>query len=136
MFPQFSWATLQPMKVSALQLTTSPRHCPMELKRLPISVLIKTRPLMMKTAHNAMMSAYSTALAPPWSFSKVIGLRTANAIGSAYMANVSKAMSRSPKASTNAQLKILLMSDLSLLTSGHGPFSLRSVSRRGADLEQ
>ncbi len=108
----------------------------MELKRLPISVAIKMRPLMIKTAHNAMIRAYSTALAPLLSLSKVIGLRTANAIGSAYMANVSKPTSRSPKASTIAQLKMVVMSHLSLLTSGRGPFSLRSVSRRGADLEQ
>ena len=91
---------------------------------------------MMKSATTAMMRAYLTALAPLLSLSKVIGLRTANAIGSAYMANVSKPTSRSPKASVNAQLKILLMSDLSLLTSGRGAFLLRSVSRRGADLEQ
>ncbi len=68
----------------------------MALKRLPICVLIKMRPPMIKTAHNAMISAYSTALAPRLSLSKVIGLRTANAIGYAYMAFVSKAMSRNP----------------------------------------
>ncbi len=63
----------------------------------------------MKSATTAMISAYWTALAPLLSLSKVIGLRPANAIGSAYMANVSKAMSRSPKASPIAQLKIVLM---------------------------
>ncbi len=86
----------------------------MALKRLPISVLNKMRPLMMKTAINAMIRAYSTALAPRLSLSKVIGLRTANAIGSAYMAKLSKPTSRSTEASTNAQLKMVLMSDLSL----------------------
>ncbi len=82
----------------------------MELKRLPVSVLIKMRPPMIKTPPNAMITAYSTALAPLLSLSKVIGLRTANVIGSAYMANVSKALSRSPEASTIARFKMVLMS--------------------------
>ena len=91
----------------------------MELKRLPTCVLIKMRPTMMKTATNAMMSAYSTALAPRLSLSKVMGLRPANAIGSVYMANVSKPMSRSPKASVITQLKMALMSGASLAASMH-----------------
>ncbi len=63
----------------------------------------------MKSATTAMMRAYLTALAPLLSLSKVIGLRPADAIGSAYMANVSKTMSRSPKPNPIAQLKIVLM---------------------------
>ncbi len=65
---------------------------------------------MTNTATNAMIRAHSAAVAPRLSLSKVIGLRTANAIGSAYMANVTKAMSRSPKDSTIARFKMVLMS--------------------------
>ncbi len=89
----------------------------MELKRLPICVLIKMRPPMIKTAHSAMIRAYSTALAPRLSLSKVIGIRPANAVGSAYKANVSKPTSRSTEPSTNAQLKMVIMSEASLVPS-------------------
>ncbi len=65
---------------------------------------------MTNTATNVMIRAHSAAVPPRLSLSKVTGLRTANAIGSAYMANVTKVMSRSPEASTIARFKMILMS--------------------------
>ncbi len=50
--------------VAALQLTASDKQAAIALKRLPISVAIRMTAAMMKTATSAMMSAYSTALAP------------------------------------------------------------------------